>query len=103
MDEEKVKEFFDKIKPYINNEIQKILNEFYKSMETFIIIENAKPKPITYADNKSSCDHVWVLDNSSTCGNTFRCIKCPAVKTEPVYDPNFFWYDYNYSTHMIGC
>ena len=103
MDEEKVKDFFDRLRPYINNEIQKILNEFYKSLETFIIMENAKPKPITYADDKSSCDHVWVLDGSSTCGNTWRCIKCPAVKHDPVYDQDYFWYENSYSTCMLGC
>ncbi len=49
------------------------------------------------------CNHIWVLDSSSTCGNTFRCIKCTAVKTDPVYDPNYFWHENSYSTYMLGC
>jgi len=106
MKEERIKEieeFFKVMKEQEwYKEFKEYLDIFNKALESL----NSMPKLeyITYVDNKSSCDHVWVLDSSSTCGNTFRCIKCPAYKTEGAYDYNDnFWYDYAYSTHMLGC
>jgi len=105
MKEERIKEIEDFFKVMKEQEwykeFKEILDRFNEALKYF----NA-PKliPITYVDNKTepTCEHVWVLDNSSTSGNTFRCIKCPAYKHDPVYDPNF-WFEYSYSTYMLGC
>lgn len=110
MKEERIKEIEDFFKVMKEQEwfkdLKKLMDEMYEALEYF-----NKPKLIPYItevkDNtvfdKNICEHVWVLDNSSTCGNTFRCIKCPAVKHDPVYDPNWFWYEHSYSTYMLGC
>jgi len=98
---EEIEEFFKVMKEQEwYKEFKEYLDIFIRAIESL----NSMPKlePITYVDDKSSCDHVWVLDNSSTSGNVYRCIKCPAYRQEPVYDPDF-WYDYSYNSHLLGC
>ena len=54
----------------LNNEMDELREKFNRH-----IVETYKP-------SEPTCEHAWILSNSSTSGNTYRCVKCGNYKHE---------------------
>lgn len=102
---DKVEEFWKLVEKFNEEKVKVWTSDGTEEWQEFPTEDNMIPIygsfDYDYCSMSPSEKHVWVLDNSTTSTNTYRCVHCGIWKAETWnYGANI---DYSYSTHLLGC